>query len=184
MEVVRMWQARGAAVRNWGWDVLGKPLAGSCWRVFEAQMPAGTYQRPRPRPGSVFGASHGPVTVELRRSGRGFVMLSVHYLPIRLVLPQNAWLTFLAARRRDAQQEREFDHHCSGRRCIGRSHDSRGSLCVRLVLSLSCPFASIPSCCVLADRDPPTLRCCVRILVMDVRWSSPHIARRASLPLS
>lgn len=104
-------------------------------------MAAGAYQRPLPRPGTLSGASTRPVTVELRRSGRGFVMLSVLYLPIRLVLRQNGWLTFLAARRRDAQDELAFDYLCSGRRCTGRSHDS-GVACASFFVV---HFASIPT---------------------------------------
>jgi hypothetical protein len=44
-------------------------------------VPLRAYQRPLPL-WQLFGASQRPVTAELRRSGRGFVMLCVRYLPI------------------------------------------------------------------------------------------------------
>jgi hypothetical protein len=69
-------------------------------------IPARAYQRPLPLPGQMSGASHEPVTAELRRSGRGFVMLSVRYLLVRLVTQGQRAVDgcFFHVRARDAQE--------------------------------------------------------------------------------
>jgi hypothetical protein len=70
----------------------GRKVFG-CWSV-RGPIARGAYQRPLPLPARVFGASRQPVRVGLKAcaSGRGFVMLSVDGVAIRLGRQQSGWL--------------------------------------------------------------------------------------------